>query len=73
MHAFLSAGSVCSVRSRNWIRDVSENPRISTGAGLTLIYGNMIRLELNYALPLRYIPGDNCSPGLQFGVGVNFL
>ncbi|KAI1729299.1 surface antigen domain-containing protein [Ditylenchus destructor] len=73
-HAFITAGSVASVRSRNWIRDMSENPRVSAGLGLTFILMKHLRVELNYVHPLRYVPGDAfASTRIQFGMGFNFM
>ncbi|TKR67748.1 hypothetical protein L596_023848 [Steinernema carpocapsae] len=72
-HGFVTAGSTASVRSHDQIADMVEAPRVSAGLGLTFIFRDMIRLELNYVLPLRYVPGDAIAPGFQFGVGMNFL
>lgn len=72
-HAFAVSGAVVSVRSRNRFRDMLDAPRVSAGVGLAFVFRNLIRLELNYALPLRYVPGDSCCPGFQFGAGINFL
>jgi outer membrane protein insertion porin family len=72
-HAFATAGSVCSVRSRSWLRDLVETPRTSVGIGVTFVFRDLVRLELNYVLPIRYVAGDACAPGLQFGAGINFL
>lgn len=59
--------------SRNWIKDAWNSPRISTGVGLAFVFKNLIRLEVNYTLPLRYLSGDFCKSGLQFGIGMNYL
>ncbi|KAH7731496.1 GOP-3 protein [Aphelenchoides avenae] len=72
-HAFATSGSVCSVRSRSWIRDMMETPRVSVGAGVAFVFRDLIRLELNYVLPLRFVAGDSCAPGFQFGAGISFL
>lgn len=50
-----------------------ETPRVSVGAGVAFVFRDLIRLELNYVLPLRYVAGDSCAPGLQFGAGISFL
>jgi len=73
-HAFLTAGTVCSVRSRNWIKDIGETPRVSAGIGLTFVYMNLLRFEINYVHPLRYVPGDSFATSrFQAGIGINFL
>ena len=47
--------------------------RVSAGVGFAINFFNTARLELNYVLPLRYFPGDNCSLGFQFAAGINFI
>lgn len=47
--------------------------RVSVGAGVVVRLGRGARLELNYAVPLRAQPHDVHAPGIQFGVGANFL
>lgn len=73
LHGFLTAGTVSSVKSTSWTKDVLETPRVSTGIGLAFIFKNLIRFELNYVLPIRYVPGDQLVTGIQFGAGLNFL
>lgn len=46
---------------------------MSVGAGVVVRLGRGARLELNYAVPLRAQPHDVHAPGIQFGVGANFL
>uniref|UniRef100_A0A1I7YAA7 Bac_surface_Ag domain-containing protein n=1 Tax=Steinernema glaseri TaxID=37863 RepID=A0A1I7YAA7_9BILA len=72
-HGFVTAGTTASVRSQNLLKDMMEVPRVSAGVGFAFLFKNFIRLELNYVLPLRYVPGDSISPGFQMGVGMNFL
>lgn len=72
-HLFAAAGSVCSVRSKHRLRDLMESPRVSTGMGIAVNFKDIIRLELNYIIPLRFAAGDACAAGLQFGAGLNFL
>jgi outer membrane protein insertion porin family len=47
--------------------------RLSYGLGLAFCLGGIARIELNYCLPVRAQRGDKPAPGLQLGVGVNFL
>ena len=35
--------------------------------------GGIARIELNYCIPVKAERGDKMAPGLQFGIGVNFL
>lgn len=76
-HAFLTAGNVGSYwLSGNLQRDVetlTQDFRLSYGLGLALKLGGVARIELNYCVPVKACRGDHAAPGLQFGVGVNFL
>uniref|UniRef100_A0A914CZ70 Bacterial surface antigen (D15) domain-containing protein n=1 Tax=Acrobeloides nanus TaxID=290746 RepID=A0A914CZ70_9BILA len=72
-HLFTSAGSVSSVRSKHRLRDIMESPRVSAGLGIAVNFKDIIRLELNYVIPLRFAAGDACASGLQFGAGLNFI
>lgn len=72
-HFFLTTGAVSPVRSQNQLKDLLERQRLSAGFGLVLNFFNAARLELNYAIPLCYSPGDNCSPGIQLAAGINFM
>nr|CAD2193937.1 unnamed protein product [Meloidogyne enterolobii] len=72
-HLFLASGSLSLKHSNNLLTDLIMKQRISAGIGLAINFFNTARLELNYVLPLRYFPGDNCSSGLQFAAGIYFL
>lgn len=76
-HMFATAGNVGRFRlSGNMARDleqVSQDFRLSYGLGLALKLGGVARIELNYVVPVKASRGDKPAPGLQFGVGVNFL
>jgi len=76
-HMFLTAGNVGNFGlSGNWRRDfeqVTQDFRLSYGLGLALKLGGVARIELNYCVPVKASRGDRPAPGLQFGVGVNFL
>ena len=50
-----------------------QNFRLVYGLGLAFKLGGIARVELNYCVPLRTQKTDKPSPGLQFGVGVDFL
>jgi hypothetical protein len=41
--------------------------------GITAKLGEFLRVELNYSIPLRQQAGDLAAPGIQFGVGLDFL
>lgn len=77
-HAFVTAGNVGSY----WrlagglgreLERAAEDFRLSYGVGLAFKLGGVARIELNYCVPVRASRGDKPAPGLQFGVGVNFL
>ena len=50
-----------------------DSLRYTVGLGLVLSIGHMARFELNYCLPFGPKSGDQMRPGLQFGIGVNFV
>ncbi|MFH4980347.1 hypothetical protein AB6A40_007056 [Gnathostoma spinigerum] len=72
-HIFASNGAVASVTSNNRFEYMRDAQRITGGIGLSFVFRNIVRLELNYVFPLRFVPGDLCSTGVQFGAGINFL
>ncbi|KAM3724617.1 SAM50-like protein [Dirofilaria immitis] len=72
-HAFVAGGAVASADSRHRLRDMSDVLRVSAGLGLTFLIKNFVRIELNYVIPLRYLPGDHCAASFQMGAGLNFL
>jgi len=76
-HLFMTAGNVGSFwLSGNMQRDLdmlAQDFRLSYGLGLAVKLGGIARIELNYCIPVRASRGDKVNPGLQFGVGVNFL
>ncbi|CAG9794620.1 unnamed protein product [Diatraea saccharalis] len=73
-HAFLTAGCLCDPDEEgvSWAAGLS-GARVSAGAGVALRLGRGARLELNYCVPLRARPHDVTAPGIQFGVGADFL
>lgn len=72
-HAFTTGGTVASVRSRDWVSDMSDTVRMTAGVGLTAVLKNLIRFELSYVVPVAFVPGDKCEPGFYFGAGTSFL
>lgn len=47
-------------------------PSVSVGAGIVARF-SILRLEINYCLPLRAMKTDDHKTGIQFGVGLEFL
>ncbi|CAD5222269.1 unnamed protein product [Bursaphelenchus xylophilus] len=72
-HAFTTGGTVASVRSREWISDMSESMRVTAGLGVTAVLKNIIRFELSYVVPVAHVGGDRCESGVYFGAGTSFL
>ncbi|CAJ0568519.1 unnamed protein product, partial [Mesorhabditis spiculigera] len=72
-HAWLASGSFASVRARSAMREMINSQRVTAGIGLTLIFKNIFRFELNYVHPLKYTVGDSVTRGIHFGAGINFL
>ncbi|XP_048728187.1 sorting and assembly machinery component 50 homolog [Ostrea edulis] len=76
-HFFINAGNVYNLQSDKSVlenlKGLSDEFRLSYGAGIVLMLGNLARMELNYVVPLRAQARDSVNTGLQFGIGVNFL
>nr|CAH7753791.1 unnamed protein product [Callosobruchus chinensis] len=79
-HLFLNAGNVLAnldIAGKSGDRDLRDtlltNLRLSYGLGIALRLGNMARLEVNYCFPHHYDKNDQTQPGVQFGIGVQFL
>ncbi len=80
LHSFVNAGNLMSdyqfATNRSLQANLDEavqNFRLTSGLGLAFKLAGVARIELNYCVPLRTQKGDNPAPGLQFGVGVEFL
>ena len=80
LYTFVTAGNLLEDYSYRRNRGVGQNIdaaiynfRLSYGIGLALRLGGIARIELNYCVPLRAQSSDKVAPGLQLGVGVNFL
>lgn len=77
-HFFINAGNVGDFSLEKTSKDdllelLKHNTRVSYGLGVALRLGNMARLEVNYCFPYRFDKGDQTHPGVQFGIGVQFL
>ncbi|XP_072379227.1 sorting and assembly machinery component 50 homolog isoform X2 [Diabrotica undecimpunctata] len=75
-HFFMNAGNIGNVevlKDGNLLDLIQNNLRVSYGLGVALRLGNMARLEINYCFPYIYDKGDQTHPGVQFGIGVQFL
>ncbi|CAI5446634.1 unnamed protein product [Caenorhabditis angaria] len=72
-HAFLATGSVASIHAKNPIQQLQDTQRVSAGVGLTFVFKNIFRLELNYTHPLKYVFGDSIHRGFHIGAGVHFM
>lgn len=68
VHHFANAGNL-SVGGSELFKD----PRVSVGSGIIIKVGGQLKMEINYAVPLRYARGDVLNHGLQFGIGVDFM
>lgn len=47
--------------------------RASYGAGIAIRLGQIARVEINYCWPYKFCKGDRLAPGVQLGLGVDFL
>lgn len=76
-HFFVNCGSIGNVKPDedllNNLRALSSDLRLAYGFGIVLKLGEIGRVELNYCIPSKWKKGDIRAPGVQFGVGVNFL
>lgn len=72
LHAFANAGNIGSVVECKSSQFLS-GARASCGVGCMMNFLGMVRLELNYCVPMNPQIGDRTKHGLQVGVGVNFL
>lgn len=50
-----------------------DNVRMAYGLGIAVRIGQVARLELNYCIPYTFQRSDLLSPGVQFGLGMQFL
>lgn len=55
------------------MQQFQNNIRISYGLGIAIRLGHMARIEVNYCIPYAYDRADRLHPGVQFGIGVQFL
>ncbi|RUS70155.1 hypothetical protein EGW08_022081 [Elysia chlorotica] len=76
-HFFVNAGNLGNLDfsgcSKSFLCRVCVKMRWSYGCGIVLCMGRIARLELNYVVPMRVQKGDKANPGLQFGIGIQFL
>ncbi|XP_066144222.1 sorting and assembly machinery component 50 homolog B [Euwallacea fornicatus] len=77
-HFFVNAGNVGDfslekTSKSDFLEIIRNNMRISYGLGVALRFGNMARLEVNYCFPYKFEKGDQTHPGVQFGIGLQFL
>ncbi|GFS15475.1 sorting and assembly machinery component 50-like protein [Elysia marginata] len=75
-HLFINAGNLGNLDFNNLgtsFQDFASSMRWSYGIGIVLCMGRIARLELNYVVPMRVQKGDKANPGLQFGIGIQFL
>ncbi|KAJ8327879.1 hypothetical protein QVD99_006381 [Batrachochytrium dendrobatidis] len=75
-HFFVNGGSLTPLKSD---KSPSENaqalfgtPSVCAGIGLAARF-TIFRLELNYSIPITMCATDSHKPGLQFGIGMNFM
>ncbi|CAB3254417.1 unnamed protein product [Arctia plantaginis] len=71
-HVFVNAGCLAAPDAGAALAALGAW-RAACGAGVCVRLGRVARLELNYCVPLRALPHDAHAPGLQFGVGADFL
>ncbi|KAI9016010.1 surface antigen-domain-containing protein [Hyaloraphidium curvatum] len=73
-HIFVNAGGLGAMQNglHNTIRDVATQPSSSAGAGFVLRF-SILRLEINFCVPLTVRQGDEYRKGWNLGLGITFL
>jgi len=75
-HMFINAGSSILLNQKESLSEnvnrLIQTPSISTGFGLAVKF-SILRVELNYCLPIAVTKTDDFKKGLQFGVGLSFM
>jgi outer membrane protein assembly factor BamA len=51
---------------------LAADTSVSYGCGVSIDM-KVVKFELNYTAPLRQLGGHAAPPGLQFGIGIDFL
>ncbi|KAJ3079407.1 sorting and assembly machinery component 50 [Quaeritorhiza haematococci] len=82
-HFFVNGGNLMAVnfasstpaaqKFQDTARALFATPSVSVGAGLAVRFANILRLELNYCIPVSVVNTDRVKPGFQFGVGLTFM
>ena len=53
--------------------DLVINLLTAKSSEFSILLNCIPRIELNYCIPVKAQRGDRMAPGLQFGIGVDFL
>ncbi|KAB0791180.1 hypothetical protein PPYR_02980 [Photinus pyralis] len=73
-HLFVNAGNIGNFEGEEaFVEKVKTNIRVAYGIGLAMRLGQMARIEINYCFPHSFQETDLSQPGVQFGIGVQFL
>ncbi|KAJ3011763.1 hypothetical protein HKX48_006657 [Thoreauomyces humboldtii] len=65
------ASTTASLFEQN-ARRLASSPCVSAGLGLAVRF-SILRLELNYCLPIVAGLTDRAKPGFQFGIGISYM
>ncbi|KAI9199824.1 surface antigen-domain-containing protein [Polychytrium aggregatum] len=75
-HLFINGGNLIPVNTQKaapeTLAELFRYPSVSVGMGLAVRF-SILRLEINWCLPVAATTTDNMKPGLQFGVGINYI
>ncbi|KAH8856657.1 Sorting and assembly machinery component 50 like [Schistosoma japonicum] len=58
---------------RYLLSEFKGKPRTVLGMGIVFRFAGILRMELNYCLPLTCQPGDQVKPGFAFGFGMYYM
>lgn len=54
------------------VDELIGKPRAVIGTGVVVRFAGILRIELNYCVPLHSQPGDPLKPGFSFGFGLTY-
>ncbi|TPX58696.1 hypothetical protein PhCBS80983_g02945 [Powellomyces hirtus] len=75
-HFFVNSGTLVPINTGDTVQQNAQrliaSPSVSAGLGLAVRF-SILRLEMNYCLPLAAGMTDRIKPGFQFGIGISYM
>ncbi|VDP44188.1 unnamed protein product [Echinostoma caproni] len=72
LNAPLTRLSNCIYHSANPLNELVGKPRAVFGTGLVIRFAGILRIELNYCVPIHSQPEDALKSGFSLGLGLNY-